>query len=71
MQTNCSKNASGSWVQDDGTYVRIHGRHNGTWDVVRVTYQNGERIRSTLVDCARTHESALRIASNVRNESNA
>ena len=67
-EINCEKNANGEWISSDGERIRIFGRSNGEWTVVRVRYQNGAIVRRIVVDCGLTHESALRIAGIVRNE---
>ena len=67
-ETNCEKNANGEWISSDGEYIRIFGRANGEWDVVRIRYANGAIVRRIVVDRRLSHESALRIASRIRNE---
>jgi hypothetical protein len=67
-ETNCEQNADGEWIGSDGERVRIFGRANGEWDVVRIFYANGAIVRHIIVDCGLTHESALRIASRIINE---
>ena len=49
------------WLED-GDKIRIFGRHDGTWDVVRLTMRNESIVRRMVIDCGLTHESALRRA---------